>query len=262
MRNSLGVYSQLTGGGSFDSDAQAFITAAAISNSTQQNAINTLVLALKSASIWTKMKALYPFVGGTESSHKWNLKDPRDLDAAFRLTFPNGATHTANGVDWNGTSQYARTYLTPSTSLSATSGHLSYYSRTDEAAAAKQEIGCVSTPDNGIIIRFTGNLTYFIFGVFYPTVASSTSLGFYQVSRNTTNTEGYRNGVRTLNAVHSGSVGNVEIYIGARNNNNTTDRYTTKQCAFASIGDNLSESESSSFYNAVQAFQTSLSRQV
>ena len=70
-----------------DPDAQAFITAAAITDPTQQAAINTLVVDLKGYSIWTKMKALYPFVGGTASAHKFNLKDPRDLDSAFRLVF-------------------------------------------------------------------------------------------------------------------------------------------------------------------------------
>jgi hypothetical protein len=67
-----------------DVDALAFIAAASITDSTQQSAIDTLVKSLKSANIWTKMKALYPFVGGTATTHKFNLKDPRDLDAAYR----------------------------------------------------------------------------------------------------------------------------------------------------------------------------------
>ena len=59
---------------SFDADAQAFITAAAITDLNQQNAINTLVVSLKGYSIWTKFKAIYPIVGGTASQHKYNLK--------------------------------------------------------------------------------------------------------------------------------------------------------------------------------------------
>ena len=60
-------------GASFDADAQAFITAAVITDNTQITAINTLVTDLKAYNIWSKMKALYPFVGGTASTHKWNL---------------------------------------------------------------------------------------------------------------------------------------------------------------------------------------------
>ena len=45
-----------------DSDANTFLTAASITNSTQRNAINKLVIDLKYYGLWTKQKALYPFV--------------------------------------------------------------------------------------------------------------------------------------------------------------------------------------------------------
>ena len=113
--------------GQFDPDAQAFITAAAIADPTQQAAINTLVVDLKGYSIWTKMQALYPMVGGTASTHKFNLKNPLDTDAAFRLVFSGGWTHSANGALPNGTNAYADTFITPSTSLSLNSTHISYW---------------------------------------------------------------------------------------------------------------------------------------
>ena len=46
-----------------DADANAFLVAASITNSTQVSAINVLTVDLKSANIWSKMKAIYPFVG-------------------------------------------------------------------------------------------------------------------------------------------------------------------------------------------------------
>ena len=98
----------------FDADAQAFITAAGLTNPTQQRAVNTLVLSLKANNIWTKMRAIYPFVGGTASTHKWNLKNPLDTNAAFRLVFFGGMTHSANGIQGNGTNSYANTFLNPS----------------------------------------------------------------------------------------------------------------------------------------------------
>ena len=111
---------------SFDVDAQAFITAAAITDSTQQNAINTLVLALKGYSIWTKMKAIYPIVGGTASQHKYNLKDPRDLDVAFRLAFATGWTHSVNGIKGNGTTAFADSFFNLSTQTTATKNHVRF----------------------------------------------------------------------------------------------------------------------------------------
>ena len=49
-----------------DPDAQAFITAANITDPTQQTAIIQLVTDLKNYNLWTKAPAIYPFVGGTE----------------------------------------------------------------------------------------------------------------------------------------------------------------------------------------------------
>jgi hypothetical protein len=50
-----------------------------------------------------------PVCWGTASQHKWNLKDPRDLDAAYRLQFNGGMTHSANGILFNGTNGWADT---------------------------------------------------------------------------------------------------------------------------------------------------------
>jgi hypothetical protein len=105
-----------------DPDAQAFLTAAGITDPTQQSAINTLVLDLKADGLWTKMKAVYPFCGSTASQQKWNLKDPRDLDAAFRLVFNGGITHSSTGIQGNGTNGYFDTFLNPSVVFSSTSG--------------------------------------------------------------------------------------------------------------------------------------------
>ena len=39
-----------------------------------ERATNQLVKDLKSNNLWDKMKSIYPFVGGTVSSHRFNLK--------------------------------------------------------------------------------------------------------------------------------------------------------------------------------------------
>ena len=108
------------GGAAIDTDAQAFITAAGIINATQQSAVNQLVLDLKSANIWTKIKAAYPMVGGTATSCKFNLKDARDLDAAYRLVFSGGGTFSSNGYLPNGTNAYANTFLNTLTQIPTT----------------------------------------------------------------------------------------------------------------------------------------------
>ena len=98
-----------------DADANAFISAVQgggdTLTATEQSAIQTLVADLKTAGVWNKCDAIYPFVGGTASAHKWNLKNPVDTDAGFRLTFTGTWTHDANGAKSDGAdTNYADTY--------------------------------------------------------------------------------------------------------------------------------------------------------
>jgi hypothetical protein len=257
-----------------DPDAQAFITAAGITDSTQQSAIITLVSDLKTYGIWTKFKAIYPIVGGTASSHKFNLKDPRDLDAAFRLTFSSGWTHSANGMTPNGTTSYADTFLIPNTSMVVNSAHLSYYSRTDSAILNEVPMGVsLNLGGNGVnlVIRRNSNVNSFraTSGIFSGVVDSTSTDSRGLTTGSITSSSSrkiYKNG--TLLNTNSSTITQVrstgKIFIGAVN---ITDLggatlFTNKECAFASIGDGLTDTESANLYTAVQAFQTTLGRQV
>jgi len=104
----------------WDTDALAFLLAADISYSDFiiRECTNDHVKDLKAYNLWSKMLAVYPFVGGTAFTHKWNLKDPRNLDAAYRLTFSDGSHSSMGyGVATNG----ANTYLIPSSVLTKNS---------------------------------------------------------------------------------------------------------------------------------------------
>jgi len=255
-------------GPSIDPDAQAFITAASITDPTQQTAVNDLVVDLKDYGIWTKMKALYPFVGGTASQHKFNLKDPRDLDAAYRLVFNGGWTHSNNGALPNGTNAYANTFLVPNTSLALNSAHISFYSRTNIASGL--DVGSGGAGFAGgiyILNRWASDLRN------YTNVHGITSIveftgwsrgdGFFTLRRNnSTQIINSRNGVNNTLTQPSSSKTTQPIWIGAMNNNGIGDFYSARQAAFASIGDGISDVELSNFTTAVQTFQTTLGRQV
>jgi len=253
------------GGGGTDADAQAFITASGISG-TEATAINTLVVNLKSANIWTKMKAAYPMVGGTATSCKWNLVNPVDSNAAYRLVFSGGGTFSANGYQPNGTNAYANTFLAPSAFYS-TNIHLSYYSRTS-AIGTVLDIGCsqISGPTNYATLAparaavygqtTNGTVNY---------LAQVNSLGFFIAAKLTNSSRKvFRNGIVNNLTVttDSNNLPNTNAYIGAINDNGTAAFYSSKQCAFASIGDGLTDAEALAFYNAVQTFNTTLNRQI
>lgn len=263
---------------SVDPDAQAFITAAAITDNTQKSAVNSLVLSLKSYGIWSKMKALYPFVGGTASSHKFNLKDPRDLNPAFRLTFNGGWTHSSNGALPNGTNAYADTYLIPNTVMSTGGDHLSYYSRTNssnivdyliggESGAPYTYLGIVGKRNtNGRGFYTTSNPTATYYLARQDNLLRDTRGLFIGTSNGANTYYILNNNILATNTTLSTDVTRFtnKLYIAAFPANNVivANGYTNKECAFASIGNELTTLDASNFYTAVQAYQTSLSRQV
>lgn len=250
----------------FDSSAILFFNATGITDATQQDAIDNLVKSLKDYGIWSKMKAIYPFVGGTASTHKFNLKDPRDSDAAFRLVFNGGWTHSANGATPNGTNGYADTKLNDSTILNLSDVHASIYSRTN-ANGAFVDLGVSGGLNTGInLFSRLANLTYFrIHDEDSQIVSTLDSRGLFLGYRNSTTTKNYAiNGVKTTLTSAVGNKANGNIYLGALLTVpvNLVSNYSPRQIAFSSIGDGLTDTEAANLYTAVQAFQTSLSRQV
>lgn len=245
-----------------DPDAQVFITAAGITDPTQQRAINTLVVDLKGYNIWTKFKAIYPIVGGSASSHKFNLKDPRDLNAAYRLNFATGVTHSSTGMLSNGTSGYADTFLNPSSILSLNSTHISFYSGTNTNNTTI-EIGTGLSDGLFIEARTSGISYYRINSTTLLQHNDANSLGFYVANRTASNiANAWKNGNKQITSTGASTSLPVNNIFLLALNNSIAQYFTTKQCRFSTIGDGLSDTEAANFYTAVQAYQTTLGRQV
>jgi hypothetical protein len=256
-------YAGLTDIVGLDSSASAFISAAGITDATQISAINNLVVGMKADGIWIKMKAIYPFVGGTASTHKWNLKDPRDLDAAFRLVFNGGWTHSSTGATPNGTNGYADTNVINNTNLTDRASHWSMYFRT-----------LVNDGFNGYYQSAAGavfgvqpkdSTTKIAVGLNNLTVTTVTStLGYYVGSINST-TLGklYVNNSNAYNTITPLNINaNLKFYIGALNSSGTAILYSSNQCSFSTLGDKLTDTEAANLYSRVNTFQVALSRNV
>ena len=252
-----GILARSASGAPVDPDAQAFITAASITDPTQQGAINTLVVDLKGYNIWTKFKAIYPVVGGSASSHAVNLKTP----GTYNLSFQVGWTHSANGMLPLNT--FANTNLNDNTILTLNSVHISYYSRTNENIAVI-EMGTGLSDGLFIEARTAGISYYRVHSTTLLQHADTDSRAFYVANRTASNVmNAWKNGVKLATSSGASTTKqNFNIYIGALNNGGTASFQTNKQCAFASIGDGLTDTDAANFYTAVQAYQTTLSRQV
>ena len=247
-----------------DPDAAAFfarVTAAGgtLSN-TEKTAVNTLVVTLKANSLWAPMLAIYPMVGASAAACAQNLKS-----SSFTGTFTSGWTFASTGVTPNGTSAYMDTGLVTNTNLSLNSAHLSYYSRTNTTTLNAFDMGssatsaefylCYKAFGNQYVAIHSGGSTY---------NALADTLNLLQVNRvNSTQVKVYKNGAthQTI-SLNSNSLNSLNNFIGCMNVAGTPTFFTNRQCAFASIGDGLTDTQASNFYTAVQAFQTTLSRQV
>lgn len=248
-----------------DTDASAFITATGITNSTIILAICKLVTALKDNGIWTKCSAIYPMVGGTATTHKFNLKNPLDTNAAFRLTFTGGITHSANGVLPNGVNGLAETYFNPSVSMNVNDGHISYYSRTN-TNGNYVEMSIWNSADTWVelSIRYAGNAYYAINNV-EKTLVNANSQGYYISNRpNSTTLNFFKNNDKTqiTNSVALRVVGTLPLFAQKNVPGNTFNYYTNRECAFATIGNGLTDTEAANLNSIVLQFQTTLSRQV
>lgn len=251
---------------SFDADAVAFFnrvtTAGGTLSNTEKVAVNQLVLDLKANSLWTPMKAIYPMVGASAAACAQNLKS-----SSFTGSFTSGWTFASTGATPNGTSAYMDTNFNPNTSLtSILSAHIGIYSRT------QSRTGCdVSVNQGGAELTIAADLNLIgIYGLsnigsqYAGNTSSNTSVGFFLANRQSATNNKIIQGTTTLatqTTSSSSTKPNANVFVGGQNNAGL-GLPTARQQAFVSIGDGLTDTQASNFYTAVQAFQTTLSRQV
>jgi hypothetical protein len=250
----------------YDIDAQAFFdrvdTAGGSLSLTEKNAVNTLVIKMKDDGIWTLMKAIYPMVGASSAACSQNLKS-----SSFTGTFTAvGVIYDSNGITLNGSSGYMDSSIVPNVTLQLNSVHLSAYIRNNTGSGGA--MGCADNSlANGLYLnpRFTNNQQFSrsnsnsgggqgnlnSVGFWLSSRVSSTTFKIFK-SNTTFATETITTSGRSANP----------IFVGAVQLANFGIEYSNRNIAFASIGDGLTDTEASNFYTAVQAFQTTLSRQV
>ncbi len=238
-----------------DADGIAFLTATGITDSTIQGAICTLVTDLKTAGLWSKSKAIYPIVGGTMESHRFNLIDP-----TLYKTGTNAYTHSSTGMlEGN----YGMTLMA-----------MNVFTKDNLALGAYCRSNILNS--NATFFNNTSYLQYFIrlsnlflidlgnFNGSVPqriTFSNSSSLGFFLNSHNPSfQNQIYINGVLKKTQASSEvsySMGGTISFNGKRQ---TAGAY--REYAFITLTEALTPTENTDLYNIIQAFQTTLGRQV
>ena len=255
-----------------DLAAPSFIVAAGLTDPIQIAAVTTLVDDLRDADLWRKLIAVYPMVGGSANAHKLNLIDPRDSDAAFRLTFSGTWTHSPTGAAPNGTNAWANTWLVPSSVFDDTTFEsFGYYARTDSTPTTEWVMGSSSgTRNTSLWTRrsasgASASSTFSAASFSVASQASSTDgRGFYVATQQGTALKLFRAGtsIAQNTTAGSGTRSTRAVALGASNDNGTLTGFTSKECTFAFIGRSLTDTDVAALNLAVQRFQTTLARQI
>jgi hypothetical protein len=256
--------------------AQQFLATTGITDPTIQSAIYQLTFDLSNSGLLNKLAVIYPFVGGTASTHRINLKDPRDTDAAFRLNFFGGITHSSTGVFFNGSNGYADTQFIPPSTMNNNMSFALYSTRNVTGGSFPIDMGAIGNGVSGVpgsyfFIRRSDNTGFAVFN------SASTAVG---ASGLVTDTRGFFIGTITQNnlrriyrdsitlgttttvldhvvypfSIWIGSCGIAGVFNGSFP--------SLREISFASIGFGLLDSDVGTLTAIVQNFQTRLGRNI
>ena len=266
---------QVNAGTVYDSDALNFINTAGISNNVSQFAINTLVVSLKNNNLWNEMYAIYPFVGGTFDSCKYNLKNTSTytltINGSVGPGFSNaGVTFTGIGTEDSGLLDTG--FTDSGLNWLFNSASMGYYCNAHATNTNNYIMGCNNnsiSPFPGTNIGNVGafDTTFASLGISTNTISGSDTgigiddEGLYSVSANNPTTTIYKNGtfvnstpvVPTFGLDYSGQT----ILIGGVRGR----RVGTSRLAFAYVGKGLNGTQISNLNTIVETFQTTLGRQ-
>ena len=244
---------------SIDADAWAYIVAMSVTPAyARQTLINTLVAALKTAGVWTKLDAMYLLAAHDAQAARLNLKAP----ATFALTATSSPTFTTDhGYKGTGlaasTGGYLASGFNPATAggaLTLNSVHLAVWVRTACTASANaRDIGNANLRI-GTGQTTAGNIaTNCNDGTSSATAAGTPNgLGHYLIARTASGSYSkYHTAVaQTGSSVTSTSIASASIDILR----STAATYSDAEVCAAHWGSYLSSTEVTDLYNALHAY--------
>lgn len=206
-----------------------------------------LISNMKNIGTWQLSSAVYGMMGGTAASHKWNWKDLRDVDAAFRLTYSGGITHSANGMQGNGTTGYANTFLPQNFNTNLSSLHVSFNSFSNPTYSDQVEIGCWSSFGASMVVMQTPQ-TYITGSFPYADITFPTNAIGYRITSRTSASRitCFANGMQGGTSLVTVPVNAISLsfsILGLNVVGGGTQNISNRGCSFATIGAGLTDQQ-------------------
>jgi hypothetical protein len=249
-----------------DADAEALITAGPITDSTEQSAWRTLVAGLKADGLWSKTLAIYPFLGSSAGTTKYNGKNPLDTNAAFRLTMYGGLTHDSQGVTGNGSNGYMDPHFKHSNFPGQNDAGVIAVCGNNMSAGSKALYGAIDSGFSGT--RHLPNLG----GTSYRSIFSGTGGGlsnsdttgrWIHTRTGATADKTYKNGaswhVSNYSSSSNSSTSSILI-LAANYNNGTIYQHANAELNFFAFVTGLNDADKVAYDARIATFLTTLGR--
>jgi hypothetical protein len=259
-----GRYPAIVGGGGNEAETDTLVAAmSSTPDATRIGHINTLILALKNAGIWSKLDVLWITAAHDAQAARLNWKTP----ASFALTAVNTPTFTTDrGYKGNGSSSYLNTGWNANTNgvnYTQNSASAVFWNRTARAANDKALFGVY---DGGAEIntypRYVGDEFYGRVNDNVGALSSSAnSDGLFHTDRqSSTARSAYRNGTSlgSYGSTSSAAIPSQPIYICAQYFSGSPSGFNgVDEIACAGFGASLN-AEKTDLYNAIQTYMTAV----
>jgi hypothetical protein len=255
-----------------NSIVRTFVSASGITNGVQISALNYLVASLLDNNLWNKFYCIYPLVGGSADTCKYNLVSPSDYILDY---VPDASGPTANqwnfgsGIQLTGfraSDARAETGFSPPAQENwTTNSSIGVYSTT--SAASGYDIGNgTGANQSGLIVRFTPNDNFYAglpIGATGGQVLNTDGKGYYVASRSGSLLHGFKNTTTLINSASyvyppPSSFGFNLLNDGGPIPSSPSER----NLAFVWFGQYVTKAESDTIYGIVQQYETILGRQV
>lgn len=247
---------------SYSAEATTLFSAMTVQpDSARKKAIDDFITGCKSDGNWTLFDGVWFLAAHDRQAGKLNWKAP----SSYTITEVNSPTFTTDrGFDFDGTTQYLRTGLVPSTgglNYALNSNSFGVYVR--ENVTGGVNMGCASGSNETWVIARSSSNNFAMMdnSTSSASNANSTATGLSSVKREASNvTRGYRNSsILFTSAIASVGIPTVEFYISAKNGGGTANNFSPQQIAFAFVGGSI---DIVKLYDRVLTYLTSLGANV
>jgi hypothetical protein len=256
----------------FDPDAAAYLEAVLNAGgtgitTTVSGATDTLFTELKTNGLYSKIKVMYPIIGGVANSHAINAVNL----TANTLTYINTINHSLSGMTASGVAA-ANTGFNMSSNYPGNDMTFGAYVNSTPSFNDNYIIGAFETFQNfvswdyrvgaaGIDLKYTQNTTTYRIDIDSDV---ENAIGFTQATSDGTGIifrhENILSATTLTGAIEGTGLPNLEMYICNLNLAGTPYRPQEGRVCFAYIGDYMDSSELSLMSSIVNNYQTSLQR--